>query len=316
MPQEQGAVDGQLTARAPLLGSPPAFRIAGTGLVVTDIETLHTVAELRARVRAWRAAGERVALVPTMGALHAGHVALMDAAHRHADRIIVSIFVNPTQFAPTEDLARYPRTLDADRQKASAAGVDVAFVPDVAEMYPDGFATTISLAGPALGLETDFRPTHFAGVATVVAKLFTQTAPDVALFGEKDYQQLAVVTRMARDLDLPVEVVGVPTMREPDGLALSSRNVYLSAEERRTAPLLHKALTDAAHAIRSGAAVAEAVQAARRTVGDAGFAVDYLEARHAVTLAPVAALGAGPIRLLVAARLGATRLIDNIPVPD
>ncbi|MCB4768418.1 pantoate--beta-alanine ligase [Ancylobacter sp. Lp-2] len=283
---------------------------------MTDIETLHTVAELRARVRAWRANGERVALVPTMGALHAGHVALMEAAHRHADRIVVSIFVNPTQFAPTEDLARYPRTLDADRDKASAAGVDVAFAPDAVEMYPNGFATTVSLAGPALGLETDFRPTHFAGVATVVAKLFTQTTPDVALFGEKDYQQLAVVTRMARDLDLPVQVIGVPTVRESDGLALSSRNIYLSAEERRTAPLLYRALNEAAGAIRSGLPVAGAIEAARDAVRQGGFALDYLDARHAETLAPIAALGDGPIRLLVAARLGATRLIDNIPVPD
>ncbi|MBS7544993.1 pantoate--beta-alanine ligase [Ancylobacter oerskovii] len=281
---------------------------------MTDIETIHTVADLRARVRGWRAAGEHVALVPTMGALHAGHVALMEAARRHAERIVVSIFVNPTQFAPTEDLARYPRTLDADRQKAAAAGVAVAFVPDVTEMYPDGFATTISLAGPALGLETDFRPTHFAGVATVVAKLFSQVAPDVALFGEKDYQQLAVVTRMARDLDLPVEVIGVATVREPDGLALSSRNVYLAAEERRTAPMLFRALTDAAQAIRSGTPVAEAVEIAREKVRAAGFVLDYLDARHAATLAPVSGRHDGPIRLLVAARLGATRLIDNIPV--
>ena len=283
---------------------------------MADIETIHTVAELRARVRIWRAAGERVALVPTMGALHAGHVALMQAAHQHAERIVVSIFVNPTQFAPTEDLARYPRTLDADREKAGLAGVDVAFAPDVAEMYPQGFATTISLDGPALGLETDFRPTHFAGVATVVAKLFSQVAPDVALFGEKDYQQLAVVTRMARDLDLPVKVIGVPTVREPDGLALSSRNVYLSAEERRIAPVLYRALGGAAQAIRSGAPVAEAVESARDDVRGAGFALDYLDARHAETLAPVAGRGDGPLRLLVAARLGATRLIDNIAVPD
>ncbi|GLK84237.1 pantoate--beta-alanine ligase [Ancylobacter defluvii] len=283
---------------------------------MADIETIHTVAELRARVRIWRAAGQRVALVPTMGALHAGHVALMQAAHQHAERIVVSIFVNPTQFAPTEDLARYPRTLDADREKAGLAGVDVAFAPDVAEMYPQGFATTVSLDGPALGLETDFRPTHFAGVATVVAKLFSQVAPDVALFGEKDYQQLAVVTRMARDLDLPVKVIGVPTVREPDGLALSSRNVYLSAEERRIAPVLYRALGVAAQAIRSGAPVAEAVESARDDVRSAGFALDYLDARHAETLAPVAGRGDGPLRLLVAARLGATRLIDNIAVPD
>ncbi|MCK0210013.1 pantoate--beta-alanine ligase [Starkeya koreensis] len=280
------------------------------------IRTVHTVAELRQQVGAWRAGGERVALVPTMGALHVGHVALMEAAKAHAERTVVTIFVNPTQFAPTEDLGRYPRTLEADLDKADGAGVALAFVPDVNEMYPEGFATTISLAGPALGLETDFRPTHFAGVATVVAKLLNQAAPDVALFGEKDYQQLQVVTRMARDLDLPARILGVPTVREADGLALSSRNVYLSAEDRAAAPALHRALTTAAAAIAGGADIAESIEAARRAVAAAGFALDYLEARHAATLAPVASRADGPIRLLVAARIGTTRLIDNLAVPD
>lgn len=281
-----------------------------------SIETIHTVAGLRERVRQWRGAGERVALVPTMGALHVGHVALMTAARRDADRIIVSIFVNPTQFAPTEDLSRYPRTLEADLEKAGAAGVDVAFVPDVAEMYPDGFATTVSLAGPALALETEFRPTHFAGVATVVCKLLGQATPDVAYFGEKDFQQLKVVTRMARDLDLPVRIVGVPTIREPDGLALSSRNVYLTPADRAAAPALYRALTRAANAIATGEDVQQAVDIARRTVIEAGFALDYLEARHAETLASIGSSAEGPIRLLVAARIGATRLIDNIAVPS
>lgn len=279
------------------------------------IRTVHTVAELRQQVAAWRAAGERVALVPTMGALHVGHVALMEAAKDHAERTVVTIFVNPTQFAPTEDLGRYPRTLEADLDKADGVGVALAFVPDVSEMYPEGFATTISLTGPALGLETDFRPTHFAGVATVVAKLLNQAAPDVALFGEKDYQQLQVVTRMARDLDLPVRILGVPTVREADGLALSSRNVYLSPEDRAAAPSLHRALSAAAAAIAGGADITESVDEARRTVIAAGFALDYLEARHAATLAPVATRADGPIRLLVAARIGATRLIDNLAVP-
>ena len=282
--------------------------------VASNVTTFHTVAEMRAAVARWRAAGECIALVPTMGALHEGHVALMQAAHGHAERIIVSIFVNPTQFAPTEDLGRYPRTLPADLEKAAAAGVAAAFVPDVAEMYPEGFATTISLAGPALGLETDFRPTHFAGVATVVAKLLIQAAPDVALFGEKDYQQLQVVTRMARDLDLPVTILGVPTVREPDGLALSSRNVYLSAEDRAAAPALYRALVKAAAAIRAGRDIAAAVDEARASVTAAGFALDYLEARHAATLAPVTSPQERPIRLLVAARIGATRLIDNLAV--
>ena len=278
------------------------------------IRTAHTVATLRAQIQQWRASGEKIALVPTMGALHAGHVALMTAARERAERVIVTIFVNPTQFAPTEDLSRYPRTLEADLAKAEAAGVDMAFVPDVAEMYPDGFCTTITLTGPALELETAFRPTHFAGVATVVAKLLIQALPDVALFGEKDYQQLQVVKRLARDLDLPVQIVGVPTVREPDGLALSSRNVYLSPAERAAAASLHRALNAAAEKIARGGKVETAVEEARAAVCAAGFHLDYLEARHAETLAPVNDPDDGPIRLLVAARIGATRLIDNVSV--
>lgn len=276
------------------------------------IRTVHTVAALRAQVSQWRAAGERIALVPTMGALHAGHVALMDAARETADRIIVSIFVNPTQFAPTEDLSRYPRTLEADLEKAASAGVELAFVPNVDEMYPEGFCTTVSLDGPALGLETAFRPTHFAGVATVVAKLLIQALPDIALFGEKDYQQLKVISRLARDLDLPVEVVGVPTVRETDGLALSSRNVYLSAAERAAAPALYRALMAAAFRIGREATTVDAVEEARAAIIAAGFELDYVEARHAETLAPIASSMEGPVRLLVAARIGSTRLIDNV----
>lgn len=278
------------------------------------IRTVHTVAALREQVRQWRAGGERVALVPTMGALHAGHVALMDAARAQADRVIVSIFVNPTQFAPTEDLSRYPRTLDSDLDKAESAGVELAFVPDVAQMYPEGFCSTISLAGPALGLETDFRPTHFDGVATVVAKLLIQALPDVALFGEKDYQQLQVISRLTRDLDLPVEVLGVPTVREADGVALSSRNVYLSAAERMVAPALYRALKAAARRIALEATTADAVEDARAAIISAGFELDYLEARHAATLAPIVSSMDGPVRLLVAARIGTTRLIDNVAV--
>ncbi|WP_425104262.1 pantoate--beta-alanine ligase [Ancylobacter sp.] len=279
------------------------------------IRTVHTVAALRAQIQQWRAAGDKIALVPTMGALHAGHVALMNAARERAERAIVTIFVNPTQFAPTEDLSRYPRTLEADLAKAQAAGVDMAFVPDVGEMYPEGFCTTISLTGPALDLETAFRPTHFAGVATVVAKLLLQALPDVALFGEKDYQQLQVVTRLARDLDLPVQIVGVPTVREPDGLAMSSRNVYLSTADRATAAILHRALNEAAERIAREGKVAAAVEEARAAVCAAGFQLDYLEARHAETLAPINGADDGPIRLLVAARIGTTRLIDNVSVP-
>lgn len=274
-----------------------------------------TPASLRRQVRDWRANGERIALVPTMGALHAGHIALVRAARRRASRVMVSIFVNPTQFGPNEDLARYPRTLAEDLAKLRAARADLVYLPAVADIYPKGFCSTVNVDGPALGLESDFRPTHFAGVATVVAKLLVQAAPDLAMFGEKDYQQFKVVTRMARDLDLPVTIVGVPTVREPDGLALSSRNVYLSADDRRTAPVLYRALTEAASAIAGGEAVEAAVGRARRLVTESGFALDYLEARHAETLAPIAALSEGPIRLLVAARIGATRLIDNVAVP-
>ncbi len=282
---------------------------------MTGIEIAETVAELRARVAAWRAAGDTVAIVPTMGALHRGHLALVARARAKASRVLVSIFVNPTQFAPNEDFSRYPRTFDADRAALQEAGADLIYAPDGPDMYPDGFATTISLAGPAAaGLEDRFRPTHFAGVATVVAKLFTRATPDIAVFGEKDYQQLQVVTRMAADLDLPVRVLGEPTVREADGLALSSRNRYLAPEERATAPVLHRALTQAAEAIRAGAPIADTLDAARRTVTEAGFALDYLEARHAATLAPVARREDGPLRLLVAARIGATRLIDNLAV--
>ncbi|WP_371345887.1 pantoate--beta-alanine ligase [Ancylobacter sp. IITR112] len=279
------------------------------------LRSVHTVAALRDQIRHWRAHGERIALVPTMGALHSGHVALMQAAREKADRVVVTIFVNPTQFAPTEDLSRYPRTLEADLDKADAAGVALAFVPDVAAMYPAGFCTTISLTGPALGLETDFRPTHFAGVATVVAKLLIQALPDVALFGEKDYQQLQVISRLARDLDLPVDIVGVPTLREPDGLALSSRNIYLSPADRAAAPALHQALSRAAQRISRETVIAPAIDEARAAVTTAGFALDYLEARHAETLAPIASTAEGPVRLLVAARIGTTRLIDNVAVP-
>ena len=279
------------------------------------VRLVHTVQDLRRQVAAWRSHGERIALVPTMGALHAGHVSLMTAARQQADRVILTIFVNPTQFAPTEDLSRYPRTLDADLARAEGAGADLAFVPEVAEMYPAEFATTVALAGPALGLETDFRPTHFAGVATVVAKLFNQAAPDIALFGEKDYQQLKVISRMARDLDLTVRVIGVPTLRESDGLALSSRNVYLSPAEREIAPALYRALNRAAVRIAGETPIDIAVEDARGEVAAASFLIDYVEARHAETLAPIHSIAEGPVRLLAAARLGATRLIDNVAVP-
>ena len=273
------------------------------------------VAGLRARVARWRKEGARVAIVPTMGALHAGHISLIERARAEAERIVVSIFVNPTQFSPSEDFSKYPRTFDADLEKLRAASVDLCFAPDVAGMYPQGFATTVLVDGVAKAdLEDHFRPTHFTGVATIVAKLLIQAQADVALFGEKDYQQLQVVKRMAADLDIPTRIVGAPTLREPDGLAMSSRNVYLSPGERTRATALYGALGEAASRIKAGNRIGEAMRAATEIVVGAGFEIDYLEARHAETLARIADPGEGPIRLLAAARLGATRLIDNIAV--
>ena len=274
-----------------------------------------TVEQMRQALRPWRDAQERIALVPTMGALHAGHISLTHLARQTASRCVVSIFVNPTQFAPHEDFSKYPRTLDADLEKLAAAGVDAVYAPTPDVMYPPGFATTVSLAGPAVaGLEDRFRPTHFAGVATVVAKLFTQAMPDVAVFGEKDFQQLAVIRRMTKDLDLAVDVIGAPTIRESDGLAMSSRNVYLDAKERAVAPLLHRTLQDCAARIKAGGDARQNLVEAARTLTEAGFALDYLELRDAASLA-AADLTQGTARMLVAAKLGKTRLIDNIPVP-
>lgn len=274
---------------------------------------VRTAAELREAIAGFRRAGERVALVPTMGALHAGHVSLVELARQRAQRVVTSIFVNPTQFAPNEDFAKYPRTFEADVEKLARARCDVVFAPLPQDMYPQGFATTISLEGPAkAGLEDAFRPTHFAGVATVVAKLLIQCGPDAAIFGEKDYQQLAVIRRMTRDLDLPVEIVGAPTMREADGLAMSSRNVYLSAGDRAAAPVLHRAMSDCAALIARGAALGPTLAEGRTRIEAAGFKLDYLELRDALSLAPVDKSAKGPLRLLVAARIGSTRLIDNI----
>ena len=253
-----------------------------------------------------------VALVATMGALHAGHLALVRRAHRHAARVIVSIFVNPAQFAPHEDLATYPRSWAADTAGLANEGVDLIWAPSVDVMYPDGFATRVVPDGPAkVGLEDAFRPHFFAGVATVVAKLFLQCRPDVAIFGEKDFQQLKVVTRLARDLDLRLKVIGAPIVREPDGLAMSSRNAYLTPAERAVAPVLHRTLKACARRISGGSPIAQILADGRKAITAAGFALDYLEARNADTLAPVRGRADGPIRLLVAARLGKTRLIDN-----
>jgi pantoate--beta-alanine ligase len=273
------------------------------------------VAGLRKIVARWRGEGARVALVPTMGALHAGHLSLIERARQEADQVVVSIFVNPTQFSPSEDFSKYPRMFEADLQKLREVATDLCFAPDIREMYPENFATTVLVDGVAKAdLEDRFRPTHFAGVATIVAKLLIQAQADVALFGEKDYQQLLVVKRMAADLDIPTRIVGAPTLREGDGLAMSSRNVYLSPDERTRATALYQALCDAAARIKAGEDVTDVMKAANEAVARAGFEIDYIEARHAETLARIANRDEGPIRLLAAARLGATRLIDNIAV--
>jgi pantoate--beta-alanine ligase len=276
---------------------------------------VRTVPALRRAVDALRARKATVALVPTMGALHDGHVSLVRLAKRRAKRVIVSIFVNPTQFAPTEDFGSYPRTWKEDLAKLAAEDVDLIWHPEVTAMYPNGFATRIVPEGPATaGLEDRFRPHFFGGVATVVGKLFTQCRPDVAIFGEKDFQQLRVVTQMAGDLDLGVKVIGSKTVRERDGLAMSSRNVYLTAEERRTAPTLHRVMKDTAARLRAGEDTAAAMAAGAALIAQAGFVLDYLEVRHAASLAPIGSIKDGPMRMLVAARLGPTRLIDNIAV--
>ena len=256
-----------------------------------------------------------VALVPTMGALHRGHLALVKVARHRADRVIVSVFVNPTQFAPHEDFGNYPRMFERDIAALTEAKADLVWAPTADVMYPDGFATRIEPSGVAkAGLEDKFRPHFFGGVTTVVAKLFTQTQPDLALFGQKDYQQLRVITQMAKDLDLPLKIIGVPTVRERDGLALSSRNAYLSAEQRAAAPALHRLLKDCAAMIKAGETIDAVLADGRSEITRAGFAIDYLEARHALTMAPIATPKDGPIRLLVAAKLGTTRLIDNVGV--
>jgi len=276
---------------------------------------VRTVPALRRALDGLRARKATIALVPTMGALHDGHVSLVRLAKRRAKKVIVSIFVNPTQFAPSEDFGSYPRTWKADVARLAAEGVDLIWNPDVKTMYPDGFATRILTEGPATtGLEDRFRPHFFGGVATVVGKLFTQCRPDFAIFGEKDFQQLRVVTRMAGDLDLGVKVVGSRTVRERDGLAMSSRNVYLSPEERRASPVLYRAMKQSAGRLRAGDDVEAAMAGGTELIVGAGFTLDYFEVRHAETLAPIASVEDGPMRILVAAKIGKTRLIDNIGV--
>jgi pantoate--beta-alanine ligase len=272
---------------------------------------VRTIPELRRITAAWRRAGETIALIPTMGALHEGHLALVREGQRLARRTVVSIFVNPTQFAPHEDFSRYPRDEAGDVAKLATVGCDLVWAPEATTMYPPGSATRVHPKGAALGLETDFRPHFFEGVATVCCKLFTQVGPDFAIFGEKDYQQLQVVTQMARDLDLPLAVVGLPTIREPDGLAMSSRNRYLSAEDRQTAVAIPRVIADIKAVAAGRGDIAAAIARATQTLAAAGFKVDYVEVRDAGTLAPYVATATQVPRVLVAAWLGKTRLIDN-----
>jgi len=307
-------------------------------------EVVRTVAELRHVVADWRRDGRRVALVPTMGALHQGHVALVRRAASLADRTIVSIFVNPAQFAPHEDLARYPRDEAADLVRLAAESCDLVWAPAAAEMYPEGFATRVVPAGAALGLEADVRPHFFGGVATVCSKLFGEASPDLAVFGEKDYQQLCVIKQMVRDLDMNLEIVGEPTVREADGLALSSRNTYLTATERTIAPALYRVLAEVATKAAAIARGEDTGSGSKRprpsalvpdpfnrgepqlaqlevlceetalAIARAGFTkVDYVAVREAETMKVVSRTADRPLRVLAAARLGATRLIDNVP---
>jgi pantoate--beta-alanine ligase len=275
---------------------------------------LRSIAELRDTVAGWRRAGETVGLVPTMGALHEGHLSLVRRARAQCRRAVVSIFVNPTQFGPNEDFTRYPRDLEGDAGKLASVGADAIFAPAVAEMYPPDAATTVTVAGLTDGLCGPFRPGHFEGVATIVTKLLLQCLPDAAYFGEKDYQQLQVIRRFARDLDIPVRIEAVPTYREADGLAMSSRNAYLTPEQRAVAPALYRALTETARAMAAGGNAVAVTASATAELLRAGFTkLDYLEVVDAATLKPVERADA-PARVAAAAWLGKTRLIDNVPV--
>ena len=281
--------------------------------MASSIATARTVTDLRAQIAKWRKAGETIVLVPTMGALHAGHLSLIGIAKGHAGRVVASIFVNPSQFGPKEDFKRYPRDEAGDVKKLAEADVDLVFLPSTDEMYPAGFSTKVSLPSLTDDLCGAARPNHFEGVATVVTKLLLQCAPDVAVFGEKDFQQLLVIKRLVRDLNIPVEIVGAPIVREEDGLALSSRNGYLSAAERKTAPFLHQVLAETAASLANGEGCDAATSAGRFKLEGKGFRVDYVAVRDPETLAPLFGPIKGPARVMGAAYLGTTRLIDNVP---
>jgi pantoate--beta-alanine ligase len=279
-----------------------------------QISIIRSAKMLRDTVGQWRNLNHRIGLVPTMGALHKGHISLIEAARKQAGKVIVSVFVNPKQFGPNEDYAQYPRAFNQDRDLLADAGVDVMYAPDLIEMYPHNFATTVSMTGPArVNLEDAMRPTHFQGVTTVVTKLLLQSLPDYAFFGEKDYQQLMVIRKLVSDLDIPVHIQAVPTARNPQNLALSSRNQYLSHAHLNLAPRLYNALFLTATDIKRGVPLAQALKISREELEKVGFRVDYFEARHVETLAPITNIK-DPIILLAAARLGSTRLIDNLIV--
>jgi len=278
------------------------------------MKIVSTVKALRNEIESWRAQGDRVGLVPTMGALHQGHLSLVEAARKRAERVAVSIFVNPKQFAPHEDFDRYPRELATDTKKLEQAAADLVFAPETSELYPDGFATVVDVAGPGTGLETDFRPHFFKGVATVVSKLLIAALADIAIFGEKDYQQLLVVRRAARDLGIPTEIVGAPIVREEDGLAMSSRNAYLNPQERRIAGTLNVILKRGIAQIRAGTPLASVEASAYQALCDSGFdTVDYVAIRNAEDLRVVSSIER-PGRILAAVRIGQTRLIDNMAI--
>ena len=278
------------------------------------LDIARTVRDLRTRTAVWRAAGESIALVPTMGAIHAGHLSLVRLADELADRVVTSLFVNPLQFGPREDFHAYPRDEARDAQVLADAGSDLLYAPDTSEMYPAGFSTTVHVGDLTEDLCGASRPNHFDGVATVVSKLLLQCTPDKAIFGEKDYQQLLIIRRFVRDLNLAVDIIGGAIVREADGLALSSRNAYLSADERKIAPLLHETIQQTAADLAQGRGADDAAEAARFKLEAAGFRVDYVAIRDPETLKPLH----GPVataRVLAAAHLGKTRLIDNVPVP-
>jgi pantoate--beta-alanine ligase len=277
-------------------------------------EIVTTISDLRSRLSPWRGAGERIGLVPTMGALHEGHLSLVRETKKHCARTVASIFVNPAQFAPHEDFDRYPRDLKSDAEKLAAAGIDLIFAPQTVEMYPTGFATRIEVGGPSEGLETDFRPHFFTGVATIVSKLLIAAMPDYAIFGEKDYQQLRVIRRMVTDLGLPIEIAGGAIVREEDGLAMSSRNAYLKQNEREVAGRLNKILKIAIAQARNGDGLGQIESDSVGRLLGAGFnVVDYVAIRDAATLAPIEVIS-GAARILAAVKIGGTRLIDNMAV--